>query len=235
MRARPIDGTAGDQLRGLVVCTREAGCLLEPLHGSLSGVFPDEVLGHQTTRGGRLGAKRKAQALDALGESVGLCEARCAVRDEVGLVVGVLDALSDGPRTRDGLSGLHTGEATEPRELNVAALEHLYTRGVVRGGHIPNIHTELGTQMLGEPIELGLQLGGVLIRNRREAEHLGRDLGRAAAHQSDEKKREEFVHGESDAARSGPRFTVALSRPHTWPGHARPKARFKGRAISCLH
>ena len=217
------------------MCTREARCLLEPLHGSLSRVFPDEVLGHQTTRGGRLGAKGEAQTLDALGESIRLGEARCAVRDEVGLVVRILDTLRDGARTRDSLSGLHAGEAAKPRKLNVAALEHLDARGVVRGGYVADINTKLSTEVVGQPVKLGLELGRVLIRNRREAEHLGRDLGRVAAHQSDEKKREQLFHDDSDATRSGPRFTAALSRPYTWPGHARPKVRFKGRAISCLY
>ena len=58
--------------------------------------------------------------------------------------------------------------------------------------------------MLSEPIELGLRLGRVLIENPPRLSTSGAtSTGRVAAHQSGKKKREQFIHDDSDATRQG--------------------------------
>src|SRR6516162_10146523 len=97
---------------------REAHPAEDFIGGLAREMLTDEVFGHDPAGGRGARPEEKRSALDARRKILGQFQTCFPAGDEIALEIDILRPLSDGFRARNGMTGLDSREATEPRQLD---------------------------------------------------------------------------------------------------------------------
>src|SRR6516165_7901359 len=149
---------------------READPAEDFIRGFAGEVFADEVFWHDPPGGRGARAEEKRPAFDPGRKILGGFQPRFPAGDEVALEVDILRSLSDRFRARDGMTGLDSGEATKPGELDIVVDERSDRSRIGLHRHILDGNAELRLEILGEAAETLDEARLILIRDGGEHE-----------------------------------------------------------------
>ncbi len=143
---------------------------------------------HQAAGGRALGAEGEGLAADIVRQLIGGHQAGRGVGDEVGHKGLVLNALGKRPGTGYQATGLHAGQATKPRQLDLVVAEGRHRRRIGFHRDVADIHVQLAFQVLRNAAEALDQLGLVFIRNGGEHKRLRQGSGERGCNEESGKR-----------------------------------------------
>ena len=136
------------------------------LAGSHTGLC-QEMLRHQSSRGGTLGTEGEAPAAKA-GQSVDRADrlqTRVGIGDEDTAETGIDIALGENLSPRGLQARLHTGQAAEPHQIKSARAKGAHSRWVIADRYIAHLDLETITEFIGQLTVETVESFRILIRN----------------------------------------------------------------------